>query len=87
MLDGIAGRRSTIGQPTADCDDLFDVGEREQSSFPIPWDFGVFAGFKAPAEGVGADVEKKAQIPGTVMVFVRQAKLVQIGRQVASIWF
>ena len=73
MLEDVAGRGSEIGQLTGDGEQPFDVGEREQASLAIPGDFRVFARCKARAQGVGADIEKRAQIAGAVMPFVRQA--------------
>jgi hypothetical protein len=46
-----------------------NVRKSEEASLAVARHLGVFAGFEAPADGVGMDAQKRAEIPRPMMTF------------------
>jgi hypothetical protein len=61
---------STAGQVIGDGENSLDVRNREKASFAVTGHFGVFAGFEPPADGVGMNTQKRAEIPGPIVVLL-----------------
>jgi hypothetical protein len=61
---------SAAGQVFGDGENPLNVRNREKASFAVAGHFGLFAGFEPPADGVGIDTQKRAEIPGPIVVLL-----------------
>jgi len=61
---------SAARQVFGNCENPLNVRNREEASLAVAGHLGVFAGFEPPADGIGMDAQKRAEIPRPIVVFL-----------------